>query len=102
MVREPAAVVTAACVLVPVDLLEIAATLKLVLERLYVVAMETVLREGQYVSVKLDHPELIVQMLDVFHQIAQPLWYGEVIFCSKYFFSELFLFYYVSICHRGH
>ena len=101
MVREPAAVVTAVCVLVTVDLLGIVATLPLVLERLYVVAMETVLREGRYVSVKLDHPELIVQMLDVFLQIAQPFWYGEVIFFSKYFLSEL-SFNYVSIYHRGH
>ena len=62
MVREPAAVVTAEYVLVTADLLGIVATLPLVLERLYAVAMETVLREGRYVSVKLDHTELIVQM----------------------------------------
>ena len=62
MVREPAAVIAAVCVLVIADLLGIVVTLPLVLERLSVVAMETVLREGQYVSVKLDHMELIVQM----------------------------------------
>ena len=89
MVREPAAVVTAVCVLATVDLLGIVATLPLVLELLYAVAMETVLREGRYVSVKLDHQELVVQMEDVFlgmEGIALLLLYGEVIFLTEYFF----------------
>ena len=62
MVREPAAVVTTEYVHVTVDLLGIVATLPLVLENLYAVTMETVLREGQYVSVKKDFTEMTVQV----------------------------------------
>ena len=58
MVREPAAVVTAEYVHVTADLLEIVAMLRLVLECLYAVAVETVLREGQYVSAKMDSMEM--------------------------------------------
>ena len=50
MVKEPATVVTAEYVLVTVDLLEIVAMLRLVLECLYAVTMEAVPREQQYVS----------------------------------------------------
>ena len=61
-VREPAAVVTAEYVHVTVDLLGIVATLPLVLERLYAVAMETVLWEKPYASVKLDFTEMTAQV----------------------------------------
>ena len=62
MVREPAAVVTAEYVYVTVDLLGIVATSPLVLENLYAVTMETVLREWQYVSAKKDFTEMTVQV----------------------------------------
>ena len=62
MVREPAAVVTAEYVHVTADLLEIVVMLPLVLEHLYAVTMETVLREGQYVSAKKDFMEMTVQV----------------------------------------
>ena len=62
MVREPAVVVTAECVHVTVDLLEIVVMLPLVLEHLYAVTMETVLRKGQYVSAKKDFTEMTVQV----------------------------------------
>ena len=62
MVREPAAVVTAGYVHVTVDLLEIVAMLRLVLECLYAVTMEAVPREQQYVSAKMDFTELTVQV----------------------------------------
>ena len=58
MVREPATVVTAEYVHVTADLLEIVAMLRLVLECLYAVTMETVPREEQYVSAKMDSMEM--------------------------------------------
>ena len=58
MVKEPAAVVTAEYVHVTADLLEIVAMLRLVLECLYAVTMETVPREEQYVSAKMDSMEM--------------------------------------------
>ena len=58
MVREPATVVTAEYVHVTADLLEIVAMLRLVLECLYAVTMETVPREEQYVSAKMDSTEM--------------------------------------------
>ena len=60
MVREPAAVVTMEYVHVTADLLEIVAMLQLVLECLYAVTVETVPREGQYVSAKTDFTEMTV------------------------------------------
>ena len=65
MVREPAAVVTAVCVLVTVDLLGIVATLPLVLEAVekYAVAMETVTRALLWLAiVKPDSTEMTVQV----------------------------------------
>ena len=62
MDREPAAAVTVEYVHVTVDLLGIVATLPLVLENLYAVTMETVLREGQYVSAKKDFMEMTAQV----------------------------------------
>ena len=62
MVREPAAVVTTEHVHVTVDLQEIVVMLPLVLEHLYAVTMEAVLREGQYVSAKKDFTEMTVQV----------------------------------------
>ena len=62
MVKEPAIVVTAEYVLVIVDLLEIVAMLRLVLECLYAVTMEAVPREQQYVSAKMDFTEKTVQV----------------------------------------
>ena len=62
MVREPAAVVTVECVHVTVDLQGNVATLPLVLEHLYAVTTETVLREGQYVSAKKDFMEMTAQV----------------------------------------
>ena len=47
---------------VTVDLLGIVATSPLVLENLYAATMETVLREGQYVSAKKDFTEMTVQV----------------------------------------
>ena len=58
MVREPAAVVTAEYVHVTADLLEIVAMLRHVLECLYAVTVETVPREEQYVSAKMDSMEM--------------------------------------------
>jgi len=68
MVREPAAVVTAEYVHVTADLLEIVATLQLVLEPVekYAVAMETVSRALLWnASVKLDSTEMTVQTCNV-------------------------------------
>ena len=62
MDREHAAVVTAEYVHVTADLLEIVAMLQLVLECLYVVAVEAVPREQQYVSAKMDLTETTVQV----------------------------------------
>ena len=62
MVREPAAVVTMEYVHVTADLLEIAAMLQLVLECLYAVTVEAVLKEGQYAIVKLDSMVMTVQV----------------------------------------
>ena len=62
MVREPAAVVTMEYVRVTADLLEIAAMLQLVLECLYAVTVEAVLREERYVIVKMDSMEMTVQV----------------------------------------
>ena len=62
MVREPAAVVTAEYVLVTVDLLEFIAMLRLALDHLYAVTVEAVLREGQYVIVKMVSTEMTVQV----------------------------------------
>ena len=62
MVREPAAVVTMEYVHVTADLLEIIAMLQLVLECLYAVTVEAVLREGQCAIVKLDSTVMTVQV----------------------------------------
>ena len=62
MVREPAAVVTAVYAHVTVDLLGIVATKPLVLEHQYVVTVETVPREEQYVSVKRGSTVMIAQV----------------------------------------
>ena len=62
MVREPAAVVTAEFVHVTADLLGIVAMLRLVLECLYAVTVEAVLREGRYAIVKLDSTVMTVQV----------------------------------------
>ena len=62
MVREPAAVVTMVYVYVTVALLKIIAMLRLVLECLYAVTVEAVLREGRYVIVKMDSMEMTVQV----------------------------------------
>ena len=62
MVREPVAMVTAVYVNVTADLLGIVATLPLVLEHLYAVTVETVPREGQYVSAKMDFIKMIAQV----------------------------------------
>ena len=62
MDREHAAAVTAEYVHVTADLLEIVAMLQLVLECLYAAAVETVPREGQYVSAKMDFTEMSVQV----------------------------------------
>ena len=62
MVREPATVVTAEYVHVTADLLEIVAMLQLVLECLYAVTVEAVLREERYVIVKMDSMEMTVQV----------------------------------------
>ena len=62
MVREPALVVMVEYVHVIVDLREIIAMLQLALDRLYAVIVESVLREGRYVIVKMNSTEMTVQV----------------------------------------
>ena len=62
MVREPAAVVAVKYVHATADLLAIVAMLRLVRECLYAVTMETVPREGQFVSAKVNSTKMTVQV----------------------------------------
>ena len=62
IVREPAAVVTMEYAHATADLLAIVAMLQLVLECLYAVTVEAVLREERYVIVKMDSMEMTVQV----------------------------------------